>query len=358
MVDFFIKVKHHEKQNLPFVLYRKPKKNKIVGLFQKNDSVFISENLEERGFVFAPFEGNRRILIPEEQSEKWITQFNSLKHYKTESFPKETNIESQNDFEGLVQNAIDAIQSGMLSKIVVSRQEHFDLGEYDIVLMFEKLVQLYPKAFTYCWFHPKVGLWMGASPERLLKSKNKRFKTVALAGTQLYKKKADPVWSEKDKQEQQMVTDYIFKNVEDLLSEVSVSSPFTVKAGGLLHIKTEIEGEINENASLYNIVEALHPTPAVCGLPKESAKTFIVENEGYKRTYYTGYLGELNQKITVEGDIETDLYVNLRCIQIKNNKAIVYVGCGITKDSNPTKEWEETVIKSFTMRNVLQSDEI
>jgi isochorismate synthase len=96
----------------------------------------------------------------------------------------------------------------------------------------------------------------------------------------------------------------------------------------------------------------LHPTPAVCGLPKEDSKKFIIENENYDRSYYTGYLGELNTR-SVNNELSSDLYVNLRSMQIENENAYVYIGCGITKDSDPEKEWEESVNKSMTMKRVL-----
>jgi len=112
----------------------------------------------------------------------------------------------------------------------------------------------------------------------------------------------------------------------------------------------------------------LHPTPAVCGLPKESAKQFILEHEDYNREFYTGFLGELNCETTIaprsgRRNIEnrayavsrtsTQLYVNLRCMQLKNQQAIIYVGGGITEGSNAESEWEETVSKSLVIKSIL-----
>jgi isochorismate synthase len=95
------------------------------------------------------------------------------------------------------------------------------------------------------------------------------------------------------------------------------------------------------------VIQLLHPTPAVCGLPKEQSKAFILENENYDRTFYTGFLGELNM------ENKTDLFVNLRCMEICESQANLFMGCGITKDSIPEKEWEESINKSFTMKRVL-----
>ena len=353
MIDFFIKVKQHKAQNLPFVLYRKPNDIKLVGFFQNNDHLYFAENFEETGFVFAPFEGSQMILIPKNQSVKWEELITSFKENKDSDFTDSEDIKAKEHFETLVQKGIDAIAKGTLKKVVLSRKEIVDLPDFDLVSIFEKLIQTYPTAYCYCWFHPKIGLWMGATPERLLKATNKKFYTMALAGTQKLQGTAEVVWEKKEMEEQQFVTDFILDNLKNLTSEEIVSSPYTIQAGTLAHIKTDIEGIIKDNYSLKEVVSVLHPTPAVCGLPKEAAKDFILENEGYDREYYTGFLGELNKEGFNKGELKTDLYVNLRCLQIKDNQAHLYMGCGITKDSIPEKEWRESVNKSVTMKKIL-----
>lgn len=353
MIDFFIKVKQQKAQNLPFVLYRKPNDIKLVGFFQSNDHLYFAENFEETGFVFAPFQGSQRILIPKNQSVKWEELITFLEENQDSNFTDSEDSQAKENFENLVQKGIDAIAKGTLKKVVLSRKEIVDLLNFDLVLIFEKLIQSYPTAFCYCWFHPKIGLWMGATPERLLKSNNNNFETMSLAGTQKIQGAKEVVWEKKEMEEQQFVTDFILNNLKDLTSEVSVSSPYTAQAGTLAHIKTDIEGVINENSSLKQVVSVLHPTPAVCGLPKESARDFIIENEGYDREYYTGFLGELNKQGYNNEELKSDLFVNLRCMQIKDNQAHLYMGCGITKDSIPEKEWKESVNKSVTMKKIL-----
>ena len=363
MIDFFIKVKQQQAQNLPFVLYRKPNDIKLVGFFQNNDHLYFAENFEETGFVFAPFDGSQMILIPKNQSVKWEELITSFKENQDSDFTDSEDIQAKEYFEKLVQKGIDAIANGILKKVVLSREEIVDLSNFDLVSIFEKLIQSYPTAFCYCWFHPKIGLWMGATPERLLKATNKKFSTMALAGTQKLEGTAKVVWEKKEMEEQQFVTDFILNNLKDLSSEVAVSSPYTLQAGTLAHIKTDIEGVIKENSSLKQVVSVLHPTPAVCGLPKEAAKAFILENEGYDREYYTGFLGELNKEGFNKEELKSDLYVNLRCMQIKMGaefavaQAHLYMGCGITVDSIPEKEWRESVNKSATMKKILDLEQ-
>jgi len=204
---------------------------------------------------------------------------------------------------------------------------------------------------VYVWFHPKVGLWMGATPEKLVTLQNGKFHTTALASTQTYKDNLNPVWGNKEKKEHQYVVDYIVSQIKDqqngiILKNFTVSDTYTVKAGNLLHLKADIIGVIGD-FELKKLLDTLHPTPAVCGLPKESSKSFILANENYDRTYYTGFLGEINV------DLETALYVNLRCVEIVGTTAIIYVGGGITLESIPENEWSETSNKTFTIKSIL-----
>ncbi len=353
MIDFFIKVKQQEAQKLPFVIYSKPYKSEVRGFFQKNDHLYFAETLDETGFVFAPFNGNQMILIPKNQSVIWESEIDSFEENHTIGIVTEENQQQKAHFENLIQKAVKAIEKGEFVKVVLSRKEILEVPDFDLVTVFTRLIHRFPTVFCYCWYHPKIGLWMGATPERLLKASRKKFCTMALAGTQNFEGKTDVIWESKEIEEQQFVTDFILENLKGLTSEVAISSPYTVQAGNVLHIKTDIEGVINKESKLNQVVSVLHPTPAVCGLPKQNAKEFILDNEVYDREYYTGFLGELNKKDFAEKKQKSDLYVNLRCMQIKEKQAHLYMGCGITKESVPEKEWNESVNKSMTMKSVL-----
>jgi isochorismate synthase len=217
----------------------------------------------------------------------------------------------------------------------------------EVLVIFKKMLEAYKNAFVYLWFHPEIGLWMGATPEKLLTSFEGNFKTMALAGTQKYNGTVNVIWQNKEKQEQQYVTDFMLENLKESVESLDVTAPFTVQAGNLLHIRTDISGKLKSADSLENLINILHPTPAVCGLPKAVAANFIMENEGYDRAYYSGYLGELNI------NNRTSLFVNLRCMQVENRLVTIYVGGGITADSIPENEWEETVSKAEVMKKVL-----
>ncbi|MFH6946363.1 chorismate-binding protein [Flavobacterium sp. FlaQc-50] len=352
MNNFFSIIKNHKAQNLPFVLYSKPNSNRIIGLLQQNNDLHTVSNFTEKGFVFASFDEKQLILIPENESEIITSEQESVTIALTEINDSGFDATAKKHYEDLVAKGIEAIKNDEFKKVVLSRSESVALAEFDFTVVFQQLIQLYPTTFCYCFFHPKVGFWMGATPEQLLKANGNEFETTALAGTQKANSEVEILWQQKEKEEQQYVTDFIIKRLREVALSVNVTEPYSIKAGSIWHIKTDISGVLNENSTLEEVIDTLHPTPAVCGLPKKKAKAFILENENYDRTFYTGFLGELNSSLASSA-VSSDLFVNLRSMQIQENKAILYMGCGITKESIPEKEWEESVNKSMTMKRAL-----
>ena len=356
----FDKIVDNHKRKLPFAVYRKPNSDIVSGFFQQNDTLFCTENYTESGFIFAPFDDkNDAILIPENQSEFLEEKkLFSAKSTNTIDF-LDDEISKENHIH-LVEKTIRNIQKNKFEKVVVSRRESIQLKDFTIVETYQKLLQKYPNAFVYVWFHPKVGLWLGATPETLLNISDNSFETTSLAGTQVYKETENIVWKHKEIQEQQLVTAFIKNQLSTITSALKIDKTETIKAGNLLHLKTKISGILNTaSASLKTLIKALHPTPAVCGLPREITKEFILKNENYQRTFYTGFLGELNvqsskfkaQSLRFKVQ-SSSLFVNLRCMEIENNIAQIYIGGGITKESNSEKEWDETVAKSKVMKTV------
>ena len=353
MTDLFLKVKIHQEQNLPFALFCKPDSDRIVGVFQKNDHIYFLETFEEKGFVFAPFDAEEIPFIPLEFADIYVESVHS-KNYSFDSEPVyPTSSMGKDFFEEMVGKAVEAIHSEDFLKVVLSRREEVAVPDFEIQTTMRKMIHSYPGAFKYCFSHPKIGTWIGATPEQFLKANANAIKTVALAGTQV-SANANVVWESKEKIEQQLVTDFIVQSLEGLVKEVTLSSPYSVKAGNLWHIKTDISASLKSKKFLSKVIKALHPTSAVCGLPKEAAKNFIRRNEGYDREYYSGFLGELNIDLVTFKTLQTDLFVNLRCMKVIKDKAQLYIGCGITKDSNPEAEYLETVNKSMTMRKIIQ----
>lgn len=355
-MNIFSKIEKSLENNLPFVVYRKPNATTLDGWFQKNDVLYTSENYSESGFIFAPFDDkNTAILLPkaqavfiqEEEKESDCKQSMIPKHQKSKLLL--SNATSEKTHINLIKKGLKAIENGHFKKVILSRKEAIQLTDFNAIAVFKKLLANYRTAFTYIWFHPKVGMWLGATPETLIKIKEKYFKTMSLAGTQVFKGTTNVNWQPKELEEQQYVTDYITDKLSVFCNNLEKGTLQTSKAGNLLHLKTLISGEITTKNVL--LIKKLHPTPAVCGLPLEASKEFILKNETYNRNYYTGFLGELN--LNTEGKNTSELFVNLRCMEIKNDVAYLFIGGGITKESNPESEWKETVAKSETMKKVL-----
>lgn len=347
------KISNHFNNKLPFVVYRKPNKNSVSGFFMKDDSLNYINNFKEKGFVFAPFNSKDKAVLFSLENALFVheelqidIEINTKNYFSEENSSEEKHI-------NIVEKAIEEIKKTDLQKIVISREEQIHLSNFDVLEIYKKLLISYKNAFVYVWFHPKVGLWFGATPETLLYASKSTFKTMSLAGTQVFTNTENPIWKSKELQEQQLVTDFIENQLKNISNNLKIDKRETVKAGNLLHLKTKVAGVLNEKETLEKLIRALHPTPAVCGLPRNKAKKFILRNENYNRSFYTGFLGELNLKRSDSDKESSQLFVNLRCMKIENNIASIFVGGGITKDSNALREWEETVSKALTMKRVL-----
>lgn len=362
------KVQQAKDTGYPFVVYRKPGDNLIHGIIQKDKQLELANDYEGSGFIMAPFQKSERaVLISESNSQLYSSAIENIQREVNASLISTNSYISSSDEKeahlDLVRKGKAYIKDSRLLKVVLSRKETYPLEDFKQQIILEKLLSTYPSAFIYIWFHPDVGYWAGASPETLLRTKGLVFRTMSLAGTQKFKGTSDVHWNEKEINEQQMVTDHIVEALAG--SNYVVGQTYTKKAGDLLHICTEIGGKLNEKDRLTDLIEKLHPTAAVCGFPKGEAQDFIDTHEGYSRSFYTGFLGELNLGSKDQKDApderktncHSNLFVNLRCMQIEEGneiKAFLYIGGGITEASDPEAEWEETVEKSLVMKAVLE----
>jgi isochorismate synthase len=269
---------------------------------------------------------------------------------------KKIEIEKKVAFETMVAQAIQAMQEGKFQKVVLSRTKHIALTQsFSLAKTFEQLCVLYPHAFISLVSANEFGTWLGASPEIMISfDKEQIFRTVALAGTQAKGDNTnlqEAMWRQKEIEEQALVSRYIincFKKVR--VREFEEDGPKTVVAGNLLHLRTDFEVDtkaINFPELPTVMLNLLHPTSAVCGMPKPEALDFIVSNEIHSRKLYAGYLGQVNIAQ------ETHLFVNLRCMEIVGQETILYAGGGITKDSVPEREWIETELKCKTVAQAL-----
>ena len=379
---FHILLNHTQSNDYSFALWRLPNsdtKNLIISFTPTLLSEVALEELPE-GFIFSPFDKQKQTRFLkadlsfsfvsgslsepkkplEISSQNWLQEVASKTPQKKGkphfSKPGVAGNSSRNDFERLVKTGVQQIEAGAFEKIVPSRSKSIELPEsFDCIEAFQKLCNTYPNAMVSCISIPSVGTWLGATPELLVSVENQSiFKTVALAGTQIYKEGTNlkhVAWTQKEIEEQALVSRYIINNFKKIrLREFEEHGPKTVVAGNLMHLKTELSVDMKATnfPQLGSVMlNLLHPTSAVCGMPLETSLAFLKQHEGYDREFYSGYLGPVN----VQNNI--NIFVNLRCMQLFENQAIVYAGAGVTIDSIPEHEWEETEMKLNTLLNVI-----
>lgn len=303
----------------------------------------------------------QQTLAPEWQ--EIIQQFGKLweaspiaKGYYTSPIGNRAHDATEAEFKELVARAVTGIREDAFQKVVLSRAKHIPLAApANPITLFTDLCEKYPTAFVSLISSPETGTWLGASPE-ILASINAEgtFRTIALAGTQAradFDSLADATWRQKEIEEQALVSRYIincFKKIR--LREFDERGPRTVQAGNLIHLRTDFLVDtlaVNFPELATTMTQLLHPTSAVCGMPKPAATAFINSFEGYDRGMYSGFLGPVG---TANG---SHLFVNLRCMQLFYQQATLYAGAGITQDSIPEREWKETAMKMEVMKRVL-----
>lgn len=289
-------------------------------------------------------------------------QLASLFHHLSQSEPAEKNQPVKHsqpnptsDYKAKVAAAVSAIREGQFDKVVLSRYQDIPLPEgFSPWQFFQKSCGAYPNAFCSLTHLPREGLWLGASPELLVADDGQTFKTIALAGTKPLGVDAalkEIAWTHKEIEEQAMVSRYIINCFKKLrLREFKEHGPKTVKSGQLAHLKTVYEvnyGDLAFEGLADQMLTLLHPTSAVCGMPMKQARDWIEKVEAYNRSFYAGFLGPVNFHN------QTHLFVNLRCMRILKNSIRLYAGAGITEDSVPQKEFEETQLKMEVMKRLL-----
>lgn len=312
-----------------------------------------SDLANRKGFVFAPFNiGGQSPLLLFESDKTYRGFADGLACSEVACCaPKPTACAStsRDSYNTAFCRFMEVLHEGRFSKLVLSRKLVIERTSQSIGELFLKANRAYPSAFTYMVNAPQCGLWFGATPELLLKGNDGNFETVALAGTMpVAEAKSSYRWAAKEREEQQMVVDYISERLARCgITNVNIVGPITVQAGTVVHLKTRFSF-FSKDIRIGDLVDTLHPTPAVCGSPKEDALRFIVETESHQREYYSGFAGVLNHA----GD--TELYVNLRCMKVSQNQLALFAGGGITSKSVGEKEWRETDHKFRTLLSIIE----
>ncbi len=346
-------------------LYRKPGDSPTL-MLDGNPLSTVENPIEEleKGFLFANYKGSLWHM----QAEQTI-EFIDLEHpnlpinvdelienwaYYTDNKAQETT--PKVTYTNSVQTSIDAILKSDLNKVVPSKIKLHSLpANFSLAEAFVTLCSKYPTAFISVVSTKEFGTWLTATPELLINVNSEGvFETMALAGTQKNnpnKALHEVAWVDKDIEEQAMVSRYIINRFKEIrLRNFAEKGPMTVRAGNLNHLCTtfKVDTKATNFQNLGGVMlNLLHPTSAVCGMPKVTALNLLNKIELHDRKFYTGYLGPVNTHN------ETSLYVNLRCMELFKTKANLFAGAGVTAISTPENEWNETELKFNTLLNII-----
>lgn len=247
-------------------------------------------------------------------------------------------------FTAAVEEARKACASGALRKVVLSRVINADIPVDLWPGLFEWAEQQHPQAFVAMAFTPEHGLWMGASPECLVQENLDHVRVDALAATRpggaVPRKISE--WGAKELDEQEQVMCHVHATFARMdLANITARGPQVLQAGPVAHLHTVLEADLADTM-LGELVLAVHPTPAVCGMPVQDAQRFIAAHERHRRGLYAGFWGTWN------ADGPTELHVNLRCMRHLGGQTQLLTGAGITAASDPAMEWVETERKAQT----------
>ena len=339
--SFFEEIEHHFHNKLAFVVFRDPNQTKLTAFFD-----FGTSEKSNKKFIVSPFDSSMYFSI---HSHKILDlEYNSEIATSTVQEIEWLDLESkQKKHTDLIRKTLSSIQESPLKKVVLATCLQSNGVVNSPLSYFKRILAQYTNTFNYLLFHPDFGVWMGATPERLITMSGHRLQTMALAGTRPY---GSSEWGNKEKEEQEFVVREIVNTLKLYTSgeHIKYSDTETIRAGHLEHLRTTITAELS--ISPIDAAQALHPTPAVGGVPKQMALDFIGRHEQLDRSLYSGFLGVVSPG-------QTSLYVNLRCMSIQDHMATIYVGGGITGKSDPQDEWQEVLQKANTMGRILGSEQ-
>ena len=298
------------------------------GAFSKTDE-------SSKGFIVSNYSAKEKWVFKESKKDLRINECKTK--FKEEVYTEGRYIELGNE-------VLTKLRSKKLKKLVLSRIKEIAFSKSKAYLLFEVFCQKYPKAFVYFFEDHSLGSWIGVSPELLLKGDSNKFVTNSIAGTKLHDDSSK--WKSKEIEEQSYVSKHVLEILEKLKStNIKINDLESIQAGPVKHLKTEFQFDVN-GKKISEIIDLLHPTPAVVGYPKIESQLTLDSIEKHNRELYTGYLGFVD-------DDKVELYVNLRCAKIENDFIYLYLGGGYTSGSVAQKEWEETENKARTFTDLI-----
>ena len=355
-----------------FAVYRLPYESHVTLVLQTEGEPMELSSCTElngaKGFVVAPFEVRQtqpillirpdkvKTIPVDDITESWGQTLDRLTKANQATYVHDPIVGGRRMHYSIdFANDHSQLDLSTFRKIVLARCSDEETPEPIAPLeLFRRACISYPRMFISMVSTSQSGCWLTATPEILLEGDgDNHWRTIALAGTmqlegeQLNGEGENLSWSTKNIQEQRYVATYIAECLEQFTRDFHEEGPYTIRAANLVHLRSDFTFSLPDRLHIGDLLQALHPTPAVCGLPKREAFQFIIRNEYTPRRYYSGFMGML------DAEHQTHLYVSLRCMNIEGNRYHLYAGGGLLKDSTEEQEWQETEAKLETMRRCI-----
>lgn len=259
-----------------------------------------------------------------------------------------------------VQKAVDTINNNEAEKIVLARELRIKLKErVNVGILIDKLMQTQQQSYIFA-YEQGDDCFIGASPERLVQIQGQALLSTCLAGTAPRGKDdiedtkiANELLNDtKNRQEHDHVVKMIRSSIEPFCFNINIpNEPVILTLRNLQHLYTPVTATLNNGVTVFNLIEVLHPTPALGGVPRDKALKFIREEEQFDRGWYGAPIGWIDY----QGNSE--FAVAIRSGLVQGDEVSLFAGCGVMGDSDPETEYEETAVKFLPMLTILEDNE-
>lgn len=330
-------------QNVPFAIAALPG--------DVNYHLYSNNGTLSGKFVIREFNGKKGIELNETLSFDCVID-DVIPTSTVSSVIKSTDKKSYINGAKAIINDLHSGGKTVYSKVIVAER---NCNPIAVALQYHNV---HPHTFRYICFTREYGLWFGCTPELVIDASDDKIRTMALAGTRRNRcGNSDGNWDNKNVNEHAFVVEHICNVFQRHGLKVRIGEAENLRFGQIEHLMHIIEGERGEREereergvefSYKELLDELTPTPAICGAPKEQALRHIAKYEGHKRFLYGGEIG-------IENENKRIYFANLRCAcYLGDGKYALYVGGGLTAESDAETEWEETESKAASLLKILK----
>jgi len=327
--------------------------------------IFLFKNDQVNGFFNFIMDNTTSAEIISNKLKHYLKIFTSFSKNPVENFGAKIKSQLKSGKEQIIEwqksykKALDILHMGTVEKLVLSRINNFTINDLNSwTNLLRKLFNRFNDCYLF-FIKRKKSFFFGSSPEMFLKITNNFAEVESVAGSaprgegfetdHQYERLLKT--SKKNHLEHHFVSEYISEILFRYSDNVSIIEEKQIrKLDNIQHLITKISAELNSNFKLFELIDSLFPTPAVCGVPKDSAMNFIRKLESHDRGLYSGLVGVMD----FNGDCE--LAVSIRSALIKDNQVTAFAGAGLVKDSISDEEFFETNLKLNTILSLFDNE--